>query len=120
MTPPTTTDVDGVLVVRFTDARLLNEVPSLWSREGIYREVQARPNPLVVVDLGAIDYISSLGIGALVGLKRRTDQSGGRLVLAGVQPYVVDVLHGMTLDKILPITPDLPSAFALLASFRSS
>jgi anti-sigma B factor antagonist len=120
MQPPTMSEVDGILVVRFDDARVLNEVPSLWSRESIYREVQLRPRPQVIVDLGTIEYLSSLGIGALVGLKRRVEAGGGRLVLVGVHPYVKDILHSMSLDKILPITPDLPSALALIASFASS
>jgi anti-anti-sigma factor len=120
MQPPTTKDVDGVLVVRYQDAGVLNEVPSLWSREEIYRQVETRERPLVVVDLGSIDYVSSLGIGALVGLKRRTELTGGRLVLVAVHPYVRDILQTMSLDKILPIASDLPSAFALLTSMPSS
>jgi anti-sigma B factor antagonist len=120
MRPPTTTEVDGILIVRFEDPRVLNEVPSLWSREAVYKEVQSRAQPRVIVDLGTIDYLSSLGIGALVGLNRRVAAHGGKLVLVGVHPYVKDVLHTMSLDKILPITPDLPSAVALVSSLYPS
>ncbi len=119
MCPPSTKDVDGILVVRFEDPASLNEVPSLWSREAIYKEVLARQGPLVAVDLIGIDYVSSLGIGALVGLLKRVQNQGGRLVLVSVHPYVVDVLTGIHLSTLLPIVADFASAKDTLMRSRA-
>jgi anti-anti-sigma factor len=115
MRPPTMRDEDGVLIVRFDDPTVLNELPSLWTREAIYRELQAHAFPRVLIDLGPIDYLSSLGIGALVGLKKRVEAYGGQLVLVGVQIYVREILQGMGLLAILPIADDAQSALALLS-----
>jgi anti-anti-sigma factor len=113
-------DEAGVLIVRFDDPTVLNEVPSLWAREAVYRELQKRDHPRVMVDLEMIDYLSSLGIGALVGLKKRVEAEDGRLVLIGVSTYLCEILQGMGLLAILPIAHDSRAGMALLSSSPSA
>jgi anti-sigma B factor antagonist len=77
----------------------LNDFRSSTFREELYDLIQSLDDPRVVVDLAAIDYLSSSGVAILVGLKRRIDHKQGKLVLCRVQPLVCDLLRVMRLNQ---------------------
>jgi anti-anti-sigma factor len=116
MNPPTTSDEGGVLVITFDDPAGLNDGRSDAFRQSIYELVQTRPQPKIAADLSPVDYLSSSGLAALVGLKRRVDAQQGRLVLFQLHPYVHDVLRVTKLTQYFVITSDRASAIASLAA----
>jgi anti-sigma B factor antagonist len=85
-------------------------------REWLYKTIESRPDPRFAIDLGAIDYISSSEIGFLITLRRRIDSRKGKVVLYGVDGFILDILRTMRLDKLFLIADDLPGALALLSS----
>jgi anti-sigma B factor antagonist len=117
MSPPTTSEEAGILVIRFDDPQAMNDGRSDHYRRSLYELLEARPGPpRVAADLGPVDYLSSSGVALLVGLKRRVDAQKGKLVLFQIQPYVADVLRVTRLSQFFVIAEDRRSALALLSA----
>src|SRR5262249_42175186 len=110
----TARDEGEALSIRFDSPAGLNDFRNSNLRDSLYALVQERETPQVVLDLEQVDYLSSSGVAILVGLKRRIDTRGGKLVLFHVQPVVSDLLKIMKLDRYFPITEDEQSALAAL------
>lgn len=67
-----------------------------------------------VLDLTALDFLSSLGIRLLLSAARVVTRRGGRVVLFGAQPMVAEVLAAMALDQVLPLVATEEEALARL------
>jgi anti-anti-sigma factor len=50
------------------------------------------------LDCAELQYISSAGLGAIVGVQKRLQQAGHRLVLVNLSPHVRNVFHYAGLD----------------------
>lgn len=66
----------------------------------------------VVVDLSSLDFLDSTGLSALIVARRRADERGTRLVLAGARGVVRKVLEITKLDRHLGSHDDVPAAVA--------
>lgn len=64
----------------------------------------------LVVDLGNLEYISSAGVGVLVGSVNELQENGGDLRLAAVPTKIARVLEMLFLLELFQIFPDLSSA----------
>jgi anti-sigma B factor antagonist len=104
---------DG-LIISLDNPATLNDFRSNTFREALYDLVQSRVDPRIVVDLSAIDYLSSSGVAILVGLKRRIDLQHGKLILCRVQPLVGDLLRVMRLNQYFTFAGDEKEALDLL------
>ncbi len=120
MRPITTRDEGDVVVVSLDDPEMLNDGRSTEYRVALYQLVEAMPDPKVAVDLGMVDYLSSSGVAALVGLKKRIDARRGGLILFGIHPHVSEILRITRLDRIFRIATDDSSAWEELAGPSSS
>ena len=67
-----------------------------------------------VLDLGELVYISSAGIGAMMGLARKLSQFGGDLVLMNPTPKVFKILDGLGFTKIFKIASNEDEALEKL------
>ena len=57
----------------------------------------------IILDISGLSYISSAGIGAMMGLTRRLSQRGGDLVLLNPTQKVFAILEGLGFTKIFKI-----------------
>jgi anti-anti-sigma factor len=64
----------------------------------------------VILDISGLSYISSAGIGAMMGLARKLGQSGGDLVLLSPTPKVFTILDGLGFTKIFKIANEQSEA----------
>ena len=75
----------------------LNRLSSYELAEATGRElieaVQGRQAPKVVVDLGNVEYMSSVGYGPLITFRARVRDLGGRLVLSRLSPVVKEMFE---------------------------
>jgi len=55
------------------------------------------------VDFTALEYISSAGLGVLLGAHKRLSETGGKLKLRGMKKLVRDVFRYSRLDTIFEI-----------------
>lgn len=60
----------------------------------------------LILDISGLSYISSAGIGAMMGLARKLSQLGGDLVLLNPTPKVFAILDGLGFTKIFKIASD--------------
>ena len=95
-----------VLLVTFENAAGLNDFRNNALRESLYELVQAEGTSNFAIDLVKIDYLSSSGVAILVGLKRRIETKGGKIVIFHLQPIVRDLLAVMKLDRFFLIADD--------------
>jgi anti-sigma B factor antagonist len=101
------------LVVVIDDPVALNDFRSNCFREALYQAVGGEGRR-VALDLGRVDFLSSSGVAILVGLKRRLEAQGGKLVVFGVQPMVDDLLKITRLTQYFRFAPAEPEALELL------
>jgi anti-sigma B factor antagonist len=66
----------------------------------------------VVVDMAAVSYVASPGIGALVSFLRKVKGANGSMVLRGLQPPVLELFRMTHLDKVFDIAEQEPVANA--------
>lgn len=80
--------------------RLRQEVVALLNGEG--RDV--------VLDLGGVDFIDSVGLGGVVAVAKRVRGAGGRFRVARPDPRVWEVFALVGLDRILECHPSVAAA----------
>jgi anti-anti-sigma factor len=68
----------------------------------------------LVVDLGALEFIDSASVGALLHLEQRQGRAGARLVLCSLRPAFQRLVDATGLGGAFLIARDVPSALALL------
>ena len=71
----------------------------------------------IVVDLGGVDYIASIGIRHLVLAAKTVARNSRTLVLLNPKPLVVDVLTTAGLQMILPMFHSEQEAAAVLSRY---
>ena len=98
---------DGVAVLCL-DGRL-NMVSAPQLKDAVARTVQ-HGRTKVVVDLSAVGFMDSSGLGALIAGLKRARQDGGDLRLAGVTQQVSTVLALTNLDRVLRAHPSVQEA----------
>jgi anti-sigma B factor antagonist len=90
---------------RITDQVYINELGD----ELVAVLERAQP-PDLVVDLKAIDFLSSSVLGKLIRLLKRTRQAGGRLRLCSIRPAILEVFEITQLDTVFEIYTDVDEA----------
>lgn len=73
----------------------------------------AETSAALVLDMQRVTYISSQVIGLLVSIYKRLLARKAPLVLAAVQPSVLDILTSVNMDKLLTLAPDRGQGVAL-------
>jgi len=69
----------------------------------------------LVVDLSGTEYLDSAGLGILVGLLKRVNESALTLVIAGARPQVKRVFVITKLNQVFTMRDDLASALQEVA-----
>ena len=67
-------------------------------------------SPRVVVDLTAVSFMDSSGLGALIAGLKKARQSSGDLRITGVNQQVATVLALTNLDRVLRAHPSVEAA----------
>jgi anti-sigma B factor antagonist len=103
---------NGITVVAPQVARLDASVAPAFKQQ--VQEVVAAGASRVVVDLQAVDFVDSSGLGAMVSILKALGTQGGMAVCNAKGP--VRALFELTrMDKVFAILPDREQALARLA-----
>ena len=79
----------------------------------VVREVETRKmvcSGKLVIDFSDVSYISSIGLRALMVAIKQVKVQGGRMVLAALQPLVLEVFTISRFDMLFEIFPDRAAA----------
>ena len=63
----------------------------------------------VILDVTALEFIDSTGLGVVLGAMRRLREGGGSLSIAGADGIVRRVLEITDLDKVIPMIDTAPA-----------
>ena len=96
--------LDGDFISEVDQLALSERVESLIGGEKIN----------LVIDLGAVKYINSCGLGSLVCVLTKVRKAGGDLHLSSVGGDVARILKLTHLDEILQVYPSVESAISEL------
>jgi anti-sigma B factor antagonist len=100
---------DGYAVLLVSGEVDVATVPRM--REQLHSLV-AQGDNRIVVDLDAVDFLDSTGLGVLVGALKRVRASGGDLQLICTQPRIRKVFEVTGLTKVFAIHDTLDEAVA--------
>jgi anti-sigma B factor antagonist len=100
-------DETDATIVRTAGEIDLQHSPTL--RSSLLALAERKPRR-VIVDLSAVTYVDSSGVGTLVEFKRRLERGGGEVILAGLQPRVRSVFEITKLDQFFTIVPTVDEA----------
>jgi anti-sigma B factor antagonist len=103
------TDIrDGYAVVALAGRLTATGAPLL--RKAV-TDLVASGDSRIVIDMAALQFVDSSGLGALVGALKSARVAGGDLRIAAVPEAVRTVLHLTNLDRVLRDHPTPESAF---------
>jgi serine/threonine-protein kinase RsbW len=102
---------EGIVVVEVAASKLTDE--NLGALKEAIEEALGKSKQLVV-DLGAVAYLSSVVIGAFVGYLKRMRAEGGSLRLCALTPPVLDVFRISRMDRVFDLTGDRRTAIDAL------
>jgi stage II sporulation protein AA (anti-sigma F factor antagonist) len=77
----------------------------------LLRRVEEGANRLII-DLGPVTYISSVGLGALILLHKRVQQANGRVFFCSLQEPVLEVFEISGVSRLLQLKADCAEALA--------
>jgi anti-sigma B factor antagonist len=103
------TDIrDGYAVVALSGRLTATGAPLL---RNAVTDLVASGDSRIVIDMAALQFVDSSGLGALVGALKSARVAGGDLRIAAVPEAVRTVLHLTNLDRVLRDHPTPESAF---------
>ena len=114
-------DRDDVVVVYFSQARILDEVVIREIGEE-FRDLtlQASTDRKLLVNFGRVEFMSSSMIGQIMRLHKMCQQDKVKLKLCNISPKILEVFKIMRLDKILDIRDDEDAAMEAFGGAKRS
>jgi anti-sigma B factor antagonist len=83
--------------------------------ESILALVRAEPEGQWVLDLSRLSYMGSAALGLMVNLRQQIKQSGGRLVLCGLSPQLLQIFKTCCMERLFRIVKTRADAIAAAA-----
>ena len=111
----TVTTQEGVSVVEFTEADILDEIVISRLSEQLGALAARQDKPRLLLDFGRVRHMSSAALGMLITLHKRVRERNGQLRMCRIQPAIYEVFVITRLNEIFQIHDDREAA---LASFR--
>jgi stage II sporulation protein AA (anti-sigma F factor antagonist) len=105
-----------LMVVSFRRGRIREEREILRVLTELGEFVEGRAGACVLVNMENIEYLSSAGLGALVGLLKRSRKGEGRLKLCCLKPSILELFEVMRLTKIFELYETQDEAVKAFAS----
>lgn len=104
--------VEGILVVRFTAPRIVQEEEIQSAFEQLQQLLDEKGGREVVLDFRKVQFLSSSALGRLILLQKKLASAKGRLVLCGIAKEIFEVFKITKLDKVFTIKEDEAAALA--------
>jgi len=102
-------EVDGVTIVRLR-ARELDETKIQRLNQELGEAVEEPQRQRLVVDLEAVAFLTSTGIGAMIALQKRLKASGGIVKLCGLHADIRSLFSITQVDRLFDIQANADDA----------
>lgn len=99
------------IIVR-VQSETLDEKTTAAVRTATSAAAEADPQAAIILDLSRVAFLPSMSLGSLVQLSQACKANGRRLVLAGLQPFVRDLLAVTRLNRLFEIHDDVSTLLA--------
>jgi anti-anti-sigma factor len=96
------------------------DASNLGQLRGAFDQIFSQKVYRIVINLGAIKYLSSSAIGVIIGGFTTAVKNGGRMVLATTPPSVLEVLRLIGLGTVLIFAADEKDALQKLEKLANS
>jgi len=100
-------DNTGIRILRLDGPVTLR---NLFDMQAKFRSIA--PPPLTILDLSGVPYMDSAGMGAIINHYTHCINKGGKLIVAGVNPRVLELFKMTRVDTVIPITASVEEAEA--------
>ena len=92
-----------VVVVRFLRGQIREEREILKALEDLGKYIESHPKVNLLLNLENVEYLSSAGLGNLVGLLKKSKRSSGQFKICRLQEPILELFEVMRLTKIFEI-----------------
>lgn len=106
---------DGVTVVSFKDASILDAMVIQRIGRELYKLVEDDQRRKIVLDFSEVRFLSSQALGVLLTLRRKADRSGAKIALAAIRPELAKVFKLTNLDQLFEFHNDRETAVSKLS-----
>jgi len=100
----------GFVLITVGFPRDLSAAEQEQAAEELLDAADAAAEPVAIVDLSGMDAAYSRFLGALLALRRKQGQRGGRVLVAALRPLVAEALRRCALDMLFEAFPTVESA----------
>jgi anti-anti-sigma factor len=100
--------IDGNLILTITDEQVHGDSLADSLRQQMQAVVAAHAAKRIIIDFQNVSYISSAVFRPLLSLRRKLQETGGRMVLCNLRPLVLDVFHVL---RLISTSRSYPATF---------
>jgi anti-sigma B factor antagonist len=104
---------ENIVLAQITKERLLDAPTINTLAQELTLLLDRYPKISLVLDLAAVDYLSSAMLGKLVALYKGVKTNKGRMAMAGVKPALMPLFKVTQLDKLMEFFPEAKDAIFL-------
>lgn len=108
-------DAEGVCVVSFRDASILDVLTIQRIGKELYDLVEVGGRRSIVLDFSDVRFMSSQALGVLLTLRTKANKSGARVALASIRTELARVFKITNLDRLFKFHATRQAAVASLA-----
>ena len=105
---------DGVTVVDFSNAPVLDVMTVMAIEKDLYALVDEQQRDKVVLDLSAVRFLASQMLGTLVALHKKASNIKGKVIVCGLTPNLLKVFRMSRLDAVLRLADRVEDGIAAL------
>ena len=105
-------EVGDVTMVHFRDRRIAEDRRAQEVGRELFDLVEEEHRRKLLLDLSAVDFLSSSALGKLITLDKKTRARGGALKLSNICPKLLQLFAVTKLDRLFDIEPDETAALA--------
>jgi anti-anti-sigma factor len=70
----------------------------------------------LILDMSGVDYIGSMGVRAIMGMRKRIEDFGGAFIITGLQPQVKKIFDILHIFKVMTVFDSVEDAEGFLAA----
>ena len=100
----------------YTVCRPIGELDAFTVSQFRQSLAELASQPRLLIDMSAVPFVDSAGLGALIGGIRRTRELGGEVAVACNRPTLTRLLRTTGFDRIVTVAETVDDAAASLAS----